>query len=208
MPALSLDLREGIVAACDRGGMPQKEVAEIFGVSLGLVRKLLAQRRRSGDLAPRYGNCGGRRKILEAHEERMREVLAERPDATLQQLRDAAGLDCAVQALHYALRRMGFNYKKPLKASEQGREDAAAAREGWRRWQPTLDRAKLVFIDESGAKTNMTRPRGRAPRGERPHAAAPCGRWESTTMISSVRLDGPNACMTVGGATNAEVFHA
>ena len=84
----------------------------------------------------------------------------------------------------------------------------AAAREGWRRWQPGLDPAKLVFIDESGAKTNMTRLRGRAPRGERLHAAAPCGRWESTTMISSVRLDGSTACMTVGGATNTDVFHA
>ena len=83
-----------------------------------------------------------------------------------------------------------------------------AAREGWRRWQPGLDPAKLVFIDESGAKTNMTRLRGRAPRGERLHACAPCGRWESTTMISSVRLDGSTACMTVGGATNTEVFHA
>ena len=81
-------------------------------------------------------------------------------------------------------------------------------RRGWRRSQPKLDPAKLVFIDESGAKTNMTRLRGRAPRGERLNAAAPCRRWESTTMISSVRLDGSTACMTVEGATNAEVFRA
>ena len=112
MPALSLDLRERIVAACDRGGRTQQEVADLFGVSLGVVRKLLAQRRRTGDLTPRYGNCGGRKKILGAHEEMIREVLSERPDATLEELRDAAGLDCTVQAVHYALRRMGFTYKK------------------------------------------------------------------------------------------------
>jgi transposase len=81
-------------------------------------------------------------------------------------------------------------------------------RRGWRRQQPKLDPARLVFIDESGAKTNMTRLRGRAPRGERLHASAPCGRWESTTMISSVRLDGSTACMTIEGATNTEVFRA
>ena len=54
----------------------------------------------------------------------------------------------------------------------------------------------------------MTRFRGRAPRGERLHASAPCRRWESTTMISSVRLDGTTACMTVAGAANTEVFRA
>lgn len=52
----------------------------------------------------------------------------------------------------------------------------------------------------------MTRLRGRAPRGRRLHAAAPCGRWQSTTMISSVRLDGTTACMTIAGATDKEVF--
>ena len=54
----------------------------------------------------------------------------------------------------------------------------------------------------------MTRLRGRAPRGERLHASAPSGRWETTTMISSVRLDGSTACMAIGCATNTEVFRA
>lgn len=52
----------------------------------------------------------------------------------------------------------------------------------------------------------MTRLRGRAPRGRRLHAKAPCGRWQSTTMISSVRLDGTTAAMTISGATDTEVF--
>lgn len=54
----------------------------------------------------------------------------------------------------------------------------------------------------------MTRLRGRSRRGLRLHACAPCGRWTTTTVISSVRLDGTTACMTVDGATNAEVFRA
>ena len=52
----------------------------------------------------------------------------------------------------------------------------------------------------------MTRQRGRAKRGGRVHAKAPCGRWQSTTMISSIRLDGTTACMTIAGATDTEVF--
>ena len=54
----------------------------------------------------------------------------------------------------------------------------------------------------------MTRLRGRAPRGERLVCHAPHGHWYTTTMISSVRLDGTTACMTIEGATNTEVFHA
>jgi transposase len=67
---------------------------------------------------------------------------------------------------------------------------------------------KLVFIDESGAKTNMTRLYGRAKAGARATDVARPGRWCTTTMISSVRLDGSTACMVVDGATNKEVFQA
>jgi transposase len=63
-----------------------------------------------------------------------------------------------------------------------------------------------VFIDESGAKTNMTRQRGRAREGHRLFAKAPHGHWGTTTMISSVRLDGTTAAMEIVGAADAEVF--
>jgi transposase len=52
----------------------------------------------------------------------------------------------------------------------------------------------------------MTRLRGRAQCGRRLHAKAPCGRWQSTTMISSIRLDGSTASMTIAGAADCEVF--
>jgi transposase len=52
----------------------------------------------------------------------------------------------------------------------------------------------------------MTRLRGRAPRGKRLHAATPCGRWQSTTMISSIRLDGTTACMHLPGAADTAAF--
>ena len=67
---------------------------------------------------------------------------------------------------------------------------------------------RLVFIDESGAKTNMTRLYGRAKAGHRVVDDVPSGRWSTTTMVSSVRLDGSTACMVVDGATNKEVFQA
>jgi transposase len=54
----------------------------------------------------------------------------------------------------------------------------------------------------------MTRLRGRALRGRRLHAQAPAGHWQTTTMISSIRLDGLTACMIVPSATDTEVFRA
>jgi transposase len=71
-----------------------------------------------------------------------------------------------------------------------------------------MDVARFVFVDESGAKTNMTRLYGRAIAGQRATDDTPSGHWCTTTMISSVRLDGATACMVVNGATNKEVFQA
>jgi transposase len=66
----------------------------------------------------------------------------------------------------------------------------------------------LIFLDESGAKTNMTRLCGRAFKGERVHARAPSGHWHTTTMISSIRLDGSTACMALEGTNDTESFRA
>jgi transposase len=66
----------------------------------------------------------------------------------------------------------------------------------------------LIFLDESGAKTNLTRLRGRSPRGERANASCPAGHWQTMTMISSIRLDGSTACMALEGTTDTESFRA
>jgi len=61
-------------------------------------------------------------------------------------------------------------------------------------------------LDESGAKTNLTRLRGRAPRGQRVHAACPAGHWHTTTILGALRLDGSTACMSIEGTTDTAVF--
>lgn len=93
-----------------------------------------------------------------------------------------------------------------MHASEQNRADIRLARQQWKERQAGLALSKLVFLDESGAKTNMTRLRGRAQGGQRCVDEVPHGHWETTTMISSIRLDGSTACMVIEGATAADVF--
>ena len=82
------------------------------------------------------------------------------------------------------------------------------ARKVWRCRQKGFDPARLIFLDESGAKTNLTRLYGRAPRSERAIGRCPAGHWQTITMISSIRLDGSTACMALEGATDTEVFRA
>jgi transposase len=69
-----------------------------------------------------------------------------------------------------------------------------------------MDPARLIFIDESCAKTNMTRLYGRAHNGKRVWDSAPHGHWNATTMLGSLRLDGSNASMTLNGATDNIAF--
>ncbi len=81
-----------------------------------------------------------------------------------------------------------------------------AARELWHGHLKDVPVERLVFIDESGAKTNMTRTHGRAPRGVRVIDKVPAGHWAATTMISAIRTAGPFAAALVRGATDTDVF--
>jgi transposase len=98
--------------------------------------------------------------------------------------------------------------KKSLRAAEQDREDVARAREEWRSLQPDMNPDNLVFVDESGASTKMTRLYGRCPRGERLVCAAPHGRWKTTTFVGALRHDGMTAPCLLDGPINAEAFLA
>jgi transposase len=98
--------------------------------------------------------------------------------------------------------------KKVLKAAEQDRPDVAEARTRWTLWQAGLDPDRLVFIDETWAKTNMTRPRGRSLQGTRLVAKVPHGHWKTTTFLAGLRTCGLTAPLVIDGAVNGELFLA
>jgi transposase len=98
--------------------------------------------------------------------------------------------------------------KKTIHASEQDRPDVAQRRTAWKARQPHQPAKRLIFIDETWAKTNMTRIRGRAPRGERLLAKVPHGHWKTTTLIAALGATGVRCSTVVDGAVNADVFEA
>jgi transposase len=71
-----------------------------------------------------------------------------------------------------------------------------------------MDPARLVFVDETWATTNMTRLRGRCRRGERLVAAVPHGHWKTSTFVGALRLTGLTAPLVLDGAINGEAFRA
>jgi transposase len=109
---LSLDLRERILSAYDSGGGTREEIADRFRVSLGMVKKLLQQRRHTGEIGARHHLSGRKPMILEAHHREMRTLLGAKPDMTLKELRAALKLACSLPAIHYALGALGLTYKK------------------------------------------------------------------------------------------------
>ena len=112
--AISLDLRKRILKAYDSGNVTQQEVADRFDVSLGMVKKLIQQRRHLGDISPQNFRSGAKPKITQEHRKSLREMILKKPDMTLEELKKALGLNCTIQALHYVLIDMGISYKKKL----------------------------------------------------------------------------------------------
>jgi transposase len=78
----------------------------------------------------------------------------------------------------------------------------------WKKYQGRLDPARLVFIDETWAKTNMTRTHGRSLRGTRLVAHAPQGRWRTLTFLAALRCDRIDAPCVIDGPINGQSFLA
>ena len=116
MRTLSMDIRERILSAYDQDEGTRAEVARRFRVSVGMVKKLLQQRRRTGDIAARHHLAGRKPTIVASHRTHIRSLLTKKNDLTLSELRTALGLGCSIQAIHVVLRKMGLTYKKRLSA--------------------------------------------------------------------------------------------
>ena len=93
-----------------------------------------------------------------------------------------------------------------MHASEQERPDVAEARTAWKAGQASLDPARLVFIDETGASTKMTRLYARARRGRRALGRVPWGHWKAVTFVVALRLDGMKAPFAIDWAMNSATF--
>lgn len=208
MRPYSMDLRERVAAAVDEGEGPQREIARLFRVSLSFVSRLLQRRRQKGTLAPEP-HGGGPTPVLSPDNQRLlQDMIREHNDDTLDQLRQRCGFDCSLTTIWRALRRRGLTSKKKTQhADERDRPDVRQKRRSFRRRVKRIEPKRLVFVDETGVTTAMTRAYGWAPRGERAVGSAP-GSWESLTVIAALGLGGVRAPLVFPGATDAAAFES
>jgi len=204
MRPYSMDLRQRVAQAVDAQEGSLRQLARRFRVSLSFITRLLALRRQTGSLSPRPHRPGPPPTLDEAALQRLRRLVRDQPDALLDEL--AQQLGCGRMTVWRALRKLKITRKKKtLQADERDRPDVRQKRQQFQKELAALDPQRLVFVDEMGATTALTRTYGRAPRGERVHGRVP-GDWESLTLICGMRLGGVVAPLAFPGATDTDAF--
>ena len=206
MKAYSQDLRKRILETVQRGDGTLRQIARRFLVSVSFVTRLLQLHRSTGSLEPRP-HGGGNPAVLGPEDlEQLRQLVRQQPDATLEELHQRLGAWCSLMTISRALHKLGLPRKKKIpRAQEQDRPEVQEQRREFCEELAGLDPRRLVFVDECGANTAMTRTYGRAPVGQRVYARTP-GRWESITLTSGLRLSGVTAPLAFPGATNTDLF--
>ncbi|HEY5065434.1 MAG TPA: IS630 family transposase [Xanthobacteraceae bacterium] len=207
--AYSLDLRERVVGAVV-AGQSCRDVALTYKISVASVVKWSQRFRATGSAAAK--RMGGTQpRSLAAERAWLLARLAAAPDLTLRALVMELG-DRGVVTSYGSVWRVvhdaDVSFKKTLFATEQDRPDVARRRERWKAYQGRLDPARLIFIDETWAKTNMTRLRGWAPRGRKLVAKVPQGHWRTLTFLAALRCDRIEAPCVIDGPINGESFLA
>ena len=193
--ALSLDLRVRVVAAV-AAGLSHRAAAARFGVSAASISRWRRRVRLEGDPGPRAAGGDRRSGRIEAHRALVLGLLAETPDITIDELRGllaGGGLSFGYGTIQRFLIRHNMTRKKKTGQS-------------WRDGQAGLDPARLVFIDETWAKTNMARAYGRAPRGERLRMGRPHGHWKTSTFVAGLTLRGMIAPFVLDRPINRVAF--
>ena len=112
MEAYTMDLRTRVIRAYDRGEGTQIELAERFEVSERWIQKLLRQRRLRDSIGPLPRNSGRKPKVTGEKIARLKEALTQTPDASLEELRAACGVQGSTTCIFRALQRLGITRKK------------------------------------------------------------------------------------------------
>jgi transposase len=206
--AYTMDLRERVVETF-RSGRSREETATLFRVSQSSVQRWSRLDREKGSVAAL--KMGGHRPFALASErDGIIKRIAQQPDLPLRTLRaelQGRGINVSYFAVWNIVDRAGLSFKKKaLHASEQDRPNVARRRLQWQQRQDKVDPRRLVFIDETWTKTNMTPIRGRCPVGQRLIAKVPHGHRKTLTFVAALRCDGIHAPCLLDQPINAISF--
>ena len=211
MATYSKDLRERVVQAVDAGEGTQEQIARRFSVSARVDPQAPGTGGSPPARSPRSptaagASCRSRGEAAEALRAAVRD--GPRRHARRSSARRPASSGC-LMTVWRAIERLNITRKKKsLRARSSSTRRSSPSGGSGASGRPAIDPDRFVFLDESNAKTTMTRAYGRAPRGERVVDHVPAGKYHSTTMMGAVRLDGTVAAMVYEGGTDVPVMQA
>lgn len=112
MQPISLDLRKRVIAAVDAGKSSLEEIARQFSVSCSWVRRLVQRRRETGTIEPKPHGGGRPRKLDDEAHSRLKELVLQQRDSTLEELREGLGEPVGIMTIARALERLELPQKK------------------------------------------------------------------------------------------------
>ena len=194
--AYSQDLRKRVIATIEAGASC-RTAASRFAVSVSTVVNWRRRWLDTGTAAAKPMGGATNTRIKDEDATWLLALVAAQDDLTLHamqaRLREERGVRAAIGSIWRFLKANKITLKKKtLTPVEQDRPDVAASRAAWLETQPALDPSRLIFIDETWAKTNMTRRYGRARRGRRVCAESP--------MAAGERRPSSPVCDTMGSS--------
>ena len=207
----SLDLRERVVGFVDEGHSRHAAAAH-FKVSVSFVVNLVKAVVARGSFEPK--SSGGRRHAkLDPHRSFLLAQVAEKVDITMPELAGelaaATGEKADPASLSRWLIRTGYRFKKNSAGQRARSPRRQASARGMDAKSPTemrLEPHRLVFLDETGTTTKMTRLRGRCPKGRRLLSKAPFGHWKTQTFIAGLRCDALTAPFVIDAPMDRRIF--
>ncbi len=192
-------------------GVKTAAIAKQLMVSPAWARRV--KQHRDADPALRRPVGGRKPKLDRAGRDQLAKWVAERPDATLEELRARVAKELKVTVsigcLFNTLRALKLTFKKKslVAAEQKERPDVSKARDAFFAEQlKGVPLADIVVMDESYATTQFTRLRGRAPAGERLHEHVPHGHWKRLTILGAMTVSGPLVATTIDASTCGDTF--
>lgn len=187
-----------------RNGDSAKEIAARYEIGLSTVYRLAKR----PDVLPKAQRHGPRCKLTADDDNRIKELLEKDPSATLTEIVAGLRLDISISALcrHINKKLHMRRKKKSFLPAESQTEKNLKLRAEWELLQKGLDPGKLVFLDEAGFSHALVQMYGRAYKGKRCYGLIPDARFDKTSIVDAIRLDGTCVPMMFSGALNGPTF--
>ena len=200
------EARKLILEGYDKG-ISVKELAKCFSVNTCSIYRLLKRRNETGSYETQTNLRGKKPKLSDADHQHILSLLEKQPDITCLEIIETLDLPVSIDTVWRFLQEAGYRRKKSLfMPVNRSVPDVAQKRKDWNGLISGFKASDLVFLDESGCNTDMTRRYADSLGGSRAVDSAPLSKPKNTTILPSIQLDGTLRYTTFSGGTTVERF--